>query len=82
MYSLGLGSGQLVAFGSYNEASEDIVVDGVCIAALNSFTSLFAGVAIFSMSQPAKEVARPAEPWVFAPAAEPRNRAFQDKSFR
>eukprot|EP00633_Aureoumbra_lagunensis_P007598 CAMPEP_0197316040 /NCGR_PEP_ID=MMETSP0891-20130614/40644_1 /TAXON_ID=44058 ORGANISM="Aureoumbra lagunensis, Strain CCMP1510" /NCGR_SAMPLE_ID=MMETSP0891 /ASSEMBLY_ACC=CAM_ASM_000534 /LENGTH=559 /DNA_ID=CAMNT_0042805309 /DNA_START=355 /DNA_END=2034 /DNA_ORIENTATION=- len=49
VYSLGVGTGQLVAFGSYNTPNEDVVFDSVAIALLNSFTSLFAGIAIFSM---------------------------------
>lgn len=49
IYSLGVGTGGLVAFGSYNAPDEDVVLDSFCIAALNSATSLFAGVAIFAM---------------------------------
>jgi len=49
IYSLGVGTGQLVAFGSYNPKDEDVVFDSVAIAGLNSFTSLFAGIAIFSI---------------------------------
>lgn len=49
IYSLGVGTGQLIAFGSYNAPDEDVVLDSCCIAGLNSATSLFAGVAIFSI---------------------------------
>ena len=49
VYSLGIGTGQMVAFGSYNPADEDVVADACGIALLNSFTSLFAGVAVFAM---------------------------------
>ncbi|KAJ8598942.1 hypothetical protein CTAYLR_009646 [Chrysophaeum taylorii] len=49
IYSLGVGGGGLIAFGSYNPPDEDVVYDSIAIAALNSATSLFAGVAIFAM---------------------------------
>jgi len=49
IYSLGVGTGQMVAYGSYNDASEDVVLDAFGVALLNSFTSLFAGVAVFAM---------------------------------
>lgn len=49
VYSLGVGTGQMIAFGSYNPADEDVVADSLAIAALNSCTSLFAGVAVFAM---------------------------------
>ena len=49
IYSLGIGTGQMVAYGSYTESNEDIVLDAGCISLLNSFTSLYAGVAVFAM---------------------------------
>ena len=39
----------MVAYGSYTEKTEDIVLDAGCISLLNSFTSLYAGVAVFAM---------------------------------
>ena len=49
IYSWGIGTGQMVAYGSYTESNEDIVLDAGCISLLNSFTSLYAGVAVFAM---------------------------------
>lgn len=48
-YSLGIGFGSLIAFGSYNPRDEDIVLDAVLIPLINSGTSVFAGFAIFSL---------------------------------
>ena len=49
IYSLGVGTGQMIAFGSYNPRDEDVVTISLGIAALNSCTSLVAGVAVFAM---------------------------------
>lgn len=48
-YSLGIGFGSLIAFGSYNPRDEDIVLDAILIPLINSGTSIFAGFAIFSL---------------------------------
>ncbi|KAJ1447286.1 hypothetical protein M885DRAFT_472083, partial [Pelagophyceae sp. CCMP2097] len=47
IYSLGVGTGQMIAFGSTHDSG--IVADALTIACLNSATSLFAGLAIFSL---------------------------------
>jgi hypothetical protein len=48
-YSLGVGFGSLIAFGSYNPKDEDIVFDALLIPLINSGTSVYAGFAIFSL---------------------------------
>ncbi|XP_033010222.1 sodium-dependent neutral amino acid transporter B(0)AT3-like [Lacerta agilis] len=48
-YSLSLGLGGLIAYSSYNPKKNDCELDAVMIAIINSLTSLFASVPIFSI---------------------------------
>ncbi|XP_075926274.1 sodium-dependent neutral amino acid transporter B(0)AT1-like isoform X4 [Petromyzon marinus] len=48
-YSLGLGFGGMMAFSSYNPIENDCERDAVTIACINSATSLFASIPIFSI---------------------------------
>ncbi|XP_062925754.1 sodium-dependent neutral amino acid transporter B(0)AT3-like isoform X1 [Mobula hypostoma] len=48
-FSLSLGFGGLVAFSSYNSMKNDCEVDAVIVAVINSFTSIFASIPVFSM---------------------------------
>ncbi|XP_061429432.1 sodium-dependent neutral amino acid transporter B(0)AT3-like [Lethenteron reissneri] len=48
-YSLSLAFGGLIAFSSYNPIRNDCEVDAVTIACINSATSLFASIPIFSI---------------------------------
>lgn len=46
-YSLGIGFGSLIAFGSYNKFHNDVVRDAVSLAITNCVTSLLAGFVVF-----------------------------------
>uniref|UniRef100_UPI00398F1AC3 sodium-dependent neutral amino acid transporter B(0)AT3-like n=1 Tax=Pristiophorus japonicus TaxID=55135 RepID=UPI00398F1AC3 len=48
-FSLSLGFGGLIAFSSYNSPKNDCEVDAVTVAAINSVTSIFASIPIFSI---------------------------------
>eukprot|EP01060_Flectonema_neradi_P000124 TRINITY_DN1009_c5_g1_i1.p1 TRINITY_DN1009_c5_g1~~TRINITY_DN1009_c5_g1_i1.p1 ORF type:complete len:563 (+),score=60.99 TRINITY_DN1009_c5_g1_i1:81-1769(+) len=48
-YSLGTGFGSLIAYGSYNPKTENVVQDAIMVPAINSFTSIFAGLGVFSI---------------------------------
>ncbi|XP_069766171.1 sodium-dependent neutral amino acid transporter B(0)AT3-like isoform X2 [Narcine bancroftii] len=48
-FSLSLGYGGLIAFSSYNSVKNDCEVDAVTVAVINSFTSIFASIPIFSI---------------------------------
>jgi len=48
-YSLGIGFGSLIAFGSYNKFENNVVRDAVCLSLVNCFTSVFAGLTIFAV---------------------------------
>jgi len=48
-YSLGIGFGSLIAFGSYNKFHNNVVRDAVSLALVNCFTSVFAGIVVFSV---------------------------------
>eukprot|EP01138_Halocafeteria_seosinensis_P000386 gb/GECG01000399.1/.p1 GENE.gb/GECG01000399.1/~~gb/GECG01000399.1/.p1 ORF type:complete len:776 (+),score=105.81 gb/GECG01000399.1/:1-2328(+) len=47
-YSLGIGWGALVAFSSFNDRKHDFVRDAYVITGVNAFTSLLAGITVFS----------------------------------
>lgn len=46
-YSLGIGFGSLIAFGSYNKFNNNVVRDAVALSLVNCFTSVFAGLVVF-----------------------------------
>lgn len=46
-YSLGIGFGSLITFGSYNKFENNCIKDAISISLINCCTSLFAGMAIF-----------------------------------
>lgn len=46
-YSLGIGFGSLIAFGSYNKFNNNVVRDAVCLSITNCCTSLLAGFVVF-----------------------------------
>ncbi|XP_067856221.1 sodium-dependent neutral amino acid transporter B(0)AT3-like isoform X1 [Heptranchias perlo] len=48
-FSLSLGFGGLIAFSSYNSPKNDCEVDAVTVAVVNSITSIFASIPIFSV---------------------------------
>ncbi|XP_060134227.1 sodium-dependent neutral amino acid transporter B(0)AT3-like [Zootoca vivipara] len=48
-FSLSLGLGGLIAYSSYNPSNNDCELDAVMIASINSLTSLFASIPIFSI---------------------------------
>ncbi|XP_072366050.1 sodium-dependent neutral amino acid transporter B(0)AT3-like [Scyliorhinus torazame] len=48
-FSLSLGFGGLIAFSSYNSPKNNCEVDAVTVAVINSLTSIFASVPIFSL---------------------------------
>eukprot|EP00928_Gymnodinium_smaydae_P017048 TRINITY_DN16488_c0_g1_i1.p1 TRINITY_DN16488_c0_g1~~TRINITY_DN16488_c0_g1_i1.p1 ORF type:complete len:686 (-),score=80.15 TRINITY_DN16488_c0_g1_i1:205-2208(-) len=46
-YSLGVGSGSLIAFASFNSKSSDFVKDACLVSGINCGTSIFAGFVVF-----------------------------------
>lgn len=46
--SIGIAFGSLIAYASYNKFNNNIIVDTWAISLINSFTSLLAGMIIFS----------------------------------
>ena len=48
-YSIGVGYGGMLAFSSYNHQKESIMKNTMIIAVVNSATSLFGSIAMFSI---------------------------------
>lgn len=48
-YSLGIGFGSLIAFGSYNKVNNNIIRDAVSLSLTNCATSVMAGFVVFSV---------------------------------
>ena len=48
-YSLGLGFGSLIAFGSYNPTDNKFTRDAVFVSLTNAFTAIFASVLVFAI---------------------------------
>ncbi len=49
LFSLSLGNGGLIAYASYNPTHQDTLKDTLLICFINCGTSIFAGIAMFSM---------------------------------
>lgn len=48
-FSLGLAFGGLIAFSSYNPVNNNCYKDAVMVSLTNCFTSMFAGIVVFSI---------------------------------
>jgi len=48
-FSLGLAFGGLIAFSSYNPVNNNCYRDAVMVSLTNCFTSMFAGIVVFSV---------------------------------
>ena len=48
-FSLGICYGQVVNYASYNEFRHDVYKDGLILSCVDTFTSILAGVTIFSI---------------------------------
>lgn len=48
-YSLGLGFGSLIAFGSYNPTDNNFTRDAVVVSLTNAFTGIFASFVVFAV---------------------------------
>lgn len=46
-YSLGVGWGSIITFGSFNKRDHDFISDSLFVPFVNAFTSFFAGFAVF-----------------------------------
>ena len=49
-YSLGIGWGSFLVFASHCEKSHNFIRTGYIVPAINAFTSLFGGIAVFSIA--------------------------------
>ncbi|XP_012561756.1 sodium- and chloride-dependent GABA transporter 1 [Hydra vulgaris] len=48
-YSLGIGFGSLIAFGSYNKFNNNVVRDAVTLCLVDAFTCIFSGMVVFAV---------------------------------
>jgi solute carrier family 6 amino acid/orphan transporter-like 15/16/17/18/20 len=48
-FSLGLAFGGLIAFSSYNPVNNNCYRDAIMVSLTNCFTSMFAGIVVFSV---------------------------------